>query len=81
MERKLDKVGRITSNPEILTGKPTIRGTRISVEFVLDLLASGMSNEEIVQEYPHLEKADIQAAVDYAARILKNEEILTVNLK
>lgn len=81
MERKLDSAGKILSNPEVLAGKPTIRGTRISVELILELLASGMSNEEIIQEYPHLEKADIQAAVDYAARVLKNEEILTTSLR
>ena len=80
MERFLDKAGRITTNPEILAGKPTIRGTRISVEFILELLSSGMSQEEIIKEYPHLEKQDIQASLDYAARILKNEEILSLKI-
>ncbi len=71
-----DKVNdRITVNPEILVGKPIIRGTRISVEFILELLASGMSIEDILEGYPHLKKEDILAAIEYAAKRLKHEEI------
>ena len=66
---------RITINPEIFSGKPIIKGTRISVEFILEMLSSGMSVEEILEEYPHLKKADILAAVAYAAKVLKHEEV------
>ena len=52
----------------ILGGKPIIKGTRISVEFILDLLASGVSEGEILEDYPHLTKSDIQACLRYAAR-------------
>ena len=66
-------IERITANPHILGGKPIIRGTRISVEFVLDLLASNVPEEEILEDYQHLKKEDIQACLRYAARSCKNE--------
>ncbi len=66
-------INRITVNPRILGGKPLIRGTRISVEFILDLLASDVSENEILEDYPHLTKEDIQACLKYAARSCKNE--------
>ncbi len=66
---------RITVNPEILAGKPIIKGTRISVELILEMLSSDMSVEEILDEYPHLKKEDILAAVKYAAKVIKNEEV------
>jgi len=67
---------RITHNPEILGGKPIIKGTRISVEFVLELLASGMSVDEILEEYPRLTRGDILAVLEYAAKTVKREEIV-----
>ncbi len=66
-------IERITANPKILGGKPIIRGTRISVEFVLDLLASNVSEEEILEDYPHLTREDIKACLRYAALSCKNE--------
>ena len=65
---------RITANPKILGGKPIIKGTRISVEFMLDLLASNVSEDEILEDYPHLSKEDIHACLRYAARAYKNYE-------
>lgn len=50
---------RITSNPGILGGKPCVKGTRISVEFLLELLASGASRADILKDYPHLTSADL----------------------
>ena len=67
---------RIVMNRNILAGKPIISGTRISVEFILELLASGMSVSDIEKEYPHLMKEDILAAVAYAVRTLKREDIV-----
>ena len=67
---------RIIFNPKIFQGKPIIKGTRISVEFILELLASGMHSEEIVEEYPQLKLRDIQAAIEYAARTVKREEVV-----
>ena len=66
-------MNRITADPQILGGKPIIRGTRLSVEFILDLLASGMSEEEILDDYPHITKEDIHACLRYAARSFRNE--------
>lgn len=64
---------RIVTNPEILGGKPIIRGTRLSVEFILELLASGMTKEEILADYPHITEEDLYAVLEYAAHALKGE--------
>ncbi len=72
-------LNRITFNKEILCGKPVIRGMRISVEMILELLSVGMSENEIIQEYPDLENKDIRAALLYAHSILAGEEIFTRN--
>jgi uncharacterized protein (DUF433 family) len=66
-------MGRIVTNREILGGKPIIKGTRISVEFILELLSSGVTEDEILRDYPHLTKDDIRACLGYAAHALKNE--------
>lgn len=59
---------KIIVDPRILGGKPILEGTRISVELILNLLASDASEEEILEDYAHLTKADIQACLNYAAR-------------
>jgi len=66
----------IVLNLEILKGKPIIAGTRISVELILDLLSSGMSIEDILQEYPHLTKKNILEAIEYAKKSLEHEEVI-----
>lgn len=71
--RQVDLMKRITANPKILGGKSIIRGTRISVEFILELLASGATESEILQDYPHLKPSDIKACLQYAARSSRNE--------
>lgn len=58
---------RITVNPEICMGQPTIRGMRITVSFVLKQLASGLTSREILEAYPELEEGDIRQAMEYAA--------------
>ncbi len=70
---------RIITDTEILGGKPIIKGTRISVEFILELYASGATKEEILQNYSHLSEEDISAALRYAAKFLKNEIILELD--
>ncbi|MBI1767891.1 MAG: DUF433 domain-containing protein [Bacteroidetes bacterium] len=72
MEKKT--LDRITINPEIMRGKATIRNMRITVSLILNLVANGMSPEEIIKEYPSLEPEDIQQALNYAA-VLASEEI------
>lgn len=63
---------RIVIDPAILTGKPVVRGTRISVEFVVDLLAAGWSNAQILENYPHLAEDDIRACLAYASELLRD---------
>lgn len=62
-------LNRITINPNMAFGKPTIRGLRYSVEWLLETLSSGMTNDEILADYKDLEPADIQAVLLYAARL------------
>jgi uncharacterized protein (DUF433 family) len=58
---------RITIDPQVLVGKPTIKGTRIAVEFVIDLLGRGWTQEQILAAYDHLTREDIQACLAYAS--------------
>ncbi len=58
---------RIVADPEILGGKPVIRGTRLAVEFILELLAAGQSEQEILSNYPGLKREDILACLSYAS--------------
>lgn len=60
---------RITLNPKVMQGKPTIRNMRFSVAQMLELLAGGMNAEEILEDYPYIEQEDIQASLMYAALI------------
>jgi len=78
MGLKLDWKDRIIIDPEILAGKPVIKGTRIAVEFILDLLADGWNHETILQNYPQLEREDVIAALRYAAETLKAEKVYPV---
>ncbi len=66
---------RITINPEQCGGRPCIRGMRIRVIDVLDLLGAGLSTEEVLEELPDLEKEDVQAALQYAARRLDHPQL------
>jgi len=68
----------IVANPEILMGKPCIRGTRISVEFILELFASGGTREEILKAYPQVPAEGLTAALSYAAKAMKNEVLWDV---
>jgi uncharacterized protein (DUF433 family) len=68
----------ITRNPEVMMGKPIIRGTRITVELLMRKLASGYSIERLLESYEHLSKEQILAAFEYAADLLANEEIKEV---
>lgn len=61
---------RITVNPEVLVGKPVIKGTRLSVEYILNLLAHGSTVDEIVEEYADLRPEDIQACLLFATKSL-----------
>ncbi|MBI2193112.1 MAG: DUF433 domain-containing protein [Planctomycetes bacterium] len=66
---------RIILDPKVLVGKPVIKGTRISVEFVIDLLARGWTTTQILKEYNHLTAQDIQACLAYASEMLKEKKV------
>jgi uncharacterized protein (DUF433 family) len=70
---------RIEAKPGVLSGKPVIEGTRISVELVLDFLASGATVEELLKDYPHITREDILACVAYAADTLRSERVYPVS--
>ena len=65
----------ITADPKICHGKPVFKGTRILVSDVLELLASGMSIKEIIEEYPSLNEEMIREALEYAAKIIKGNHV------
>ncbi len=65
---------RITVDPKIMVGKPVIKGTRITVELILRLLAQGQTQNDILQAYPHLTKEDILAALEYASQAVEEEK-------
>lgn len=66
---------RIVADPDIMVGKPVIKGTRIPVELILKLLAQGITTEEILEEYPRLIRDDVLAAIDYAHDTVALEEV------
>ncbi len=70
---------RITINPEIVHGKPSIRGMRWTVEMIIDLLGSGMSNEEILEDHPELEIEDILASLKFARMYLSGQSLQNIN--
>ena len=70
-----DLLNRITFNKDVLCGKPLIRGLRISVDMILELLAKGSTEEEILQDYPQLESDDLRAALLYAHHMVAREDV------
>ena len=66
---------RIELNPAVLVGKPIVKGTRIAVDFVIELLADGWTEKVILEEYPGLTQADIRACLEYASERLKSERV------
>ena len=74
MERK-ELLARISVSPDICFGKPCIRGHRIWVSLILDMLADGMTQEEVVANYPGLEKADILACIAYGAEMSRERYV------
>jgi len=67
---------RIVVNPKVMGGKPIIKGTRIPVYFILELLSNGWSIDDILREYPHLSREDVLAAIKYAAKVLREKVIV-----
>jgi uncharacterized protein (DUF433 family) len=71
----MDWRDRITVDPRILVGKPVIKGTRIAVEMVVDLLAAGWTHQQILDSYPTLTEDDIRACLAYASEVLHSEKV------
>lgn len=80
MSTRQDKhlLDRITINPHVMVGKPTIRGLRITVEQVLNALAAGITTKELLKDYPELEAEDIQAVLSYAAELVGEAQVFEV---
>lgn len=66
---------RISIDPQVLVGKPVIRGTRLAVEFIMELLANGWTEQQIFDNYPGIEHEDIAACLHYATQTLKSERV------
>ena len=72
------KLKRIAVDSKILGGKPVVKGTRIAVYLVVELLASGMTEGVVLKQYPSLHRDDIRAALEYASKILSEEEVIPI---
>jgi uncharacterized protein (DUF433 family) len=66
---------RIVLDPKVLAGKPVVRGTRLAVEFIIDLLAQGWTEEDVLRNYPGLQHDDIRACLSYASEVLRAEKV------
>ena len=78
VETGVDWRQHIVVNPEILVGKPIIKGTRISVELLLDRLGDGWSYDDILTSYPHLTRENVQAAIKFATELFKEERFAAI---
>lgn len=74
----MDWRNRIAADPNVLVGKPTIKGARISVELIMDLLAGGYTPEQILQQYDHVTIEDIHACLAYAREVLRSERMFAL---
>lgn len=74
-------MNRIELNPDIMTGKPVIRGTRITVDLILKLLSQGQSSDEIIEAYPYISKGDILECIKYATNLMENENVFPLENK
>lgn len=72
---------KLSINPKVMVGKPVIKGTRLTVEYILNLLAHGSTSEEILQEYEGLTQEDIQACLLFATRSLQDTEFIPLSLE
>jgi len=76
--KKQSLLKRIERNPEIMLGKPVIKGTRLPAELIVEKIAYGATIDDLINQYPFLEKDDVNAALLYAARIMKSEDIYAI---
>jgi len=76
--RQTDALSRITVHPDVMVGKPTIRGLRITVEQIIKALANDVQIEQLLEDYPELEKEDIRAALLYASKLVDEERVFSI---
>jgi len=76
----VDWKDRITVDPGILVGKPVVKGTRLAVEFIVDLLAQGWSVDDVLRNYPGLTHEDVQACLRYASAVLHAEKVYPIQV-
>jgi uncharacterized protein (DUF433 family) len=69
---------RITADPNIMLGKPIIKGTRITVDLILKKLSGGFTIEDLLKDYPHITREDVLAAIGYASEVVAHEEMIRV---
>ncbi|MGB0101814.1 MAG: DUF433 domain-containing protein [Nocardioides sp.] len=72
----MSRLDRITSDPEICHGQPTVRGLRYTVESLLELLSAGMTVDEVIEDYPDLERDDVLAALEFAAVTVGRQRVI-----
>jgi uncharacterized protein (DUF433 family) len=75
---QINVLDRITVHPDVMVGKPTIRGMRITVEQILKAMANGVPTDQLLDDYPELEKEDIRAALLYASQLVDEERVYAV---
>jgi len=80
MKTEEELLERIVVNPKVMGGKPIVKGTRVTVEQVLRLLAQGLTTVDILKDYPHLSRDDVAAVLLYAAKVAGEEEIYPVTV-
>ena len=78
--REQSLLNRVTIDPDVMTGKPTISGLRITVEHILRALANGCTTKELIEDYPDLEPEDIQAVLLYATKIVSHERVFKLGI-
>jgi uncharacterized protein (DUF433 family) len=76
MARRL--LSRIVVDPKVMAGKPVIKGTRIPLDAIIQRVAEGMSFDEVLEDYPNLEKEDIKAALNYSAALVRGEHVVAL---
>jgi len=79
MNTNNELIGRIAVDPEVMVGKPVVKGTRLTVEHILSLLISGMTIEEILEDYPNLAREDIFACLAFAKEALSNSTFMPLS--
>jgi uncharacterized protein (DUF433 family) len=77
----MDWHGKIVCDPDIMMGKPTLAGTRLTVSFILDLFAQGWTQQQILTEYPHLTAEVLKAVFSYSSARLRDEDIVPFKIK